>query len=246
MNEKSDHDLYTIENTIVLETLSYLENKSHHFLRKTSPLLKDYMKLINMEIYKLEKLDIEELTEVFDYLDNQVVEKIFIQCYSLMLKWNKTSQKYDKRFIEVFSSLGSYRIKELMSLVTQYNDNEINIEKLLTPSDSEVLKPSVKIRAVKLFERLKSSNEKEVDHNKLTALNKGALKKVWVQVNKILEIVNNPSTPKHIKAIAIGAIIYVVAPVDAIPDIIPVGGLVDDAAIVLLALEQIKALLNKR
>ncbi|MGL4986604.1 MAG: YkvA family protein [Treponemataceae bacterium] len=46
-------------------------------------------------------------------------------------------------------------------------------------------------------------------------------------------------------AILIGAIIYVISPIDAIPDIIPGLGWVDDIAVVGFVLAQLKSLINR-
>ena len=42
----------------------------------------------------------------------------------------------------------------------------------------------------------------------------------------------------------VAAILYFVAPLDAVPDIIPVGGFLDDAAIIALVAAQVKSELN--
>lgn len=53
-----------------------------------------------------------------------------------------------------------------------------------------------------------------------------------------------PSTPAWAKAIIISALGYLICPIDAIPDIIPVVGLTDDLAIMTLVMSQIHAFMN--
>ena len=77
-------------------------------------------------------------------------------------------------------------------------------------------------------------------------MNKGALIKVWGQVVKMLKIINSPKMPSHVKTIAIGALLYTIIPIDAIPDYIPVAGLVDDAAVITFAFDQINKLIKTR
>ena len=246
MNNKNKPQLITIENIILFETLNFLENHNYHFFKKTSSLLKSYIKHSDIGKYKIQHLDLETLQELNIFLDSQVVERIFIQCYLLLLEWNRTSVSCDMALNKVFSSLGEFRVEQLITLVTKYNNGELSIEQLFPQNNQKVLKTSVKLQAIKLFEMFKSTNNKKVNETKLKKLNKGALNKIWDKVIRNLEIIKNPNTPAHIKAIAIGAIIYVIVPIDAIPDIVPIGGLVDDAAIILLALEQIKVLLKKK
>lgn len=47
-------------------------------------------------------------------------------------------------------------------------------------------------------------------------------------------------TPKWVKAIVIGALAYLINPVDAIPDAIPIIGYTDDLAVMLSAIASIK------
>ena len=49
-------------------------------------------------------------------------------------------------------------------------------------------------------------------------------------LGKLLSALDNPSTPPHLKALVIGAIGYIVLPIDLIPDAIPVVGWTDDLA----------------
>ena len=46
------------------------------------------------------------------------------------------------------------------------------------------------------------------------------------------------------RAIAIGALIYLISPIDAVPDVLP-GGLLDDLAVILAAAAQIVDVLRK-
>jgi uncharacterized membrane protein YkvA (DUF1232 family) len=49
-------------------------------------------------------------------------------------------------------------------------------------------------------------------------------------LGKLLSALDNPDTPPHLKALIVGAIGYIVLPIDLIPDAIPVVGWTDDLA----------------
>ena len=49
----------------------------------------------------------------------------------------------------------------------------------------------------------------------------------------------DPATPARVKLVLLGAIAYFVMPLDAIPDILPLIGFADDAALLLAALSQV-------
>lgn len=240
-----NEQLNSIEKTIIIEIISYLENDNNHFFSRSSSLLKKYIKQSSLGKYKLQYLDIDTINEILLPLDSQVVERIFIHCYILLCEWGREDKIDDLVLNNIFTSINEYEIEQMKDKVHRYINNEISIEQLLPEKNSNSLKASTTLRAIKLFEYFKSNNYKKINEAKLKKLNKGALIKVWVTVNKHLEIAKNPNTPKHIKVIAISALLYVITPIDAIPDVIPIGGLVDDAAIVLLALDQIKNLLKK-
>jgi uncharacterized membrane protein YkvA (DUF1232 family) len=49
-------------------------------------------------------------------------------------------------------------------------------------------------------------------------------------------VMRHPQTPGKVKIAAVAALLYLVSPIDLIPDFIPVLGLLDDAAVVTLLL----------
>jgi uncharacterized membrane protein YkvA (DUF1232 family) len=49
-------------------------------------------------------------------------------------------------------------------------------------------------------------------------------------LGKLLSALDNPATPAPIKAVIVGAIGYIILPIDLIPDMIPVVGYGDDLA----------------
>lgn len=49
-------------------------------------------------------------------------------------------------------------------------------------------------------------------------------------LGKLLSALDNPATPTHLKALIVGAIGYIVLPIDLIPDMMPVVGYGDDLA----------------
>ena len=58
----------------------------------------------------------------------------------------------------------------------------------------------------------------------------GATGAIVSTLGKLLSALDNPATPVHLKALIIGAIGYIILPIDLIPDIIPIVGYSDDLA----------------
>ena len=86
----------------------------------------------------------------------------------------------------------------------------------------------------------KNATEADIENvaNKMDSMNKGPLAKVWDKVTQLWEAFKSPETPASLKAIIIGGLIYMVSPVDLIPDVIPVVGLLDDAGVIGLVFSQ--------
>ena len=71
--------------------------------------------------------------------------------------------------------------------------------------------------------------------NQVQAMRRGPIEEIWDKVRALWSVVMDPKAPITGKLVAIGALIYLVNPVDAIPDAIPVAGLADDVSVILAA-----------
>ncbi|MEW4564290.1 YkvA family protein [Bremerella sp. JC770] len=80
---------------------------------------------------------------------------------------------------------------------------------------------------------------------KLTGMNRGPIKKIWNDVLSLWRMITDPSASWTSKAIAIGAVLYLVSPLDGVPDLLPLVGLTDDAAVVLAAVATLAFELKK-
>jgi uncharacterized membrane protein YkvA (DUF1232 family) len=67
---------------------------------------------------------------------------------------------------------------------------------------------------------------------KLDGMNKGPIAKIWDKVQKLWAYVRDPNVHWAKKALPLAGLIYLVSPIDLIPDIIPIAGLVDDAGVI--------------
>ncbi len=93
-----------------------------------------------------------------------------------------------------------------------------------------------------MFEKMRQDASSE-DVNKirknLSGMNRGKIAEIWDKVMALWKFVQDPDAPWTGKAIAIAALIYLISPIDAIPDFIPVLGLTDDVGIVLAAIAKL-------
>lgn len=78
--------------------------------------------------------------------------------------------------------------------------------------------------ALKLLVKLRKSTRNKP---KLIAGTTGA---IVTALGSLISALENPTTPNHMKALIIGAIGYIIFPLDLIPDITPLVGYTDDLA----------------
>ena len=94
----------------------------------------------------------------------------------------------------------------------------------------------------RLFEKFtKRADEKDIPKidKKLGSMRRGPIAKIWDKVQLLWKVVSYPNAPWPAKAMAIGALVYLISPVDAVPDGIPVAGLLDDASVILAAIKKL-------
>lgn len=80
---------------------------------------------------------------------------------------------------------------------------------------------------------------------KLSGMNRGPIKKIWDDVLSLWKMIIDPSASWTSKAIAVGAVLYLVSPLDGVPDLLPLVGLTDDAAVILTAVATLAFELKK-
>ncbi len=96
----------------------------------------------------------------------------------------------------------------------------------------------------KMQDNASEEDVKKIRRN-LSGMNRGKIAKIWDKVMSLWKFIQDPDAPWVGKAIAIGALIYLISPIDAIPDIIPGLGLTDDVGIILAAVAKLAVDLSK-
>ena len=93
-------------------------------------------------------------------------------------------------------------------------------------------------KAKELGEHASEREVQELD-SKLPALKKGVIAKVWDKVIFLWEQAKNPEISLRLKLTIIGALLYLVLPIDVVPDTIPCFGLVDDLTVILAVVHEV-------
>lgn len=99
-----------------------------------------------------------------------------------------------------------------------------------------------KKKALKKADELgKQSTEKDIQEldSKLPAMKKGVIAKIWDKVLFLWEQAKSPEVPLRLKLVIVGALLYLVLPIDIVPDTIPGIGLLDDLSVILTVFREV-------
>ncbi len=95
------------------------------------------------------------------------------------------------------------------------------------------------------FKKNASTNDVKRIDDKLDGMNKGKIAEIWEKVTLLYKLIKDPNAAWASKAVAIGALIYLISPIDAVPDPIPIAGLADDATVIIGAVTTLAMTLAK-
>lgn len=98
------------------------------------------------------------------------------------------------------------------------------------------LREQNKTRIAQVFQRF-AQGITPADIEKIKAhlgeMRRGPIKDIWQKVQGLAQLIKDPNVAWRSKTMAIAALLYLVSPLDAVPDVIPFAGLADDAAVII-------------
>ena len=133
---------------------------------------------------------------------------------------------------------------KIVDTITETSGSMLNNIKGGSSDDLTLNKEEVKEELSKYKKNAKPEDIEKVD-KKLNGMQKGDLKKIWDKVLLLWDMTKDPKAPWESKAMAVGALIYTVSPIDAIPDVLPILGLTDDAGVIAAAVAALGSSLAK-
>jgi uncharacterized membrane protein YkvA (DUF1232 family) len=92
----------------------------------------------------------------------------------------------------------------------------------------------------KIKDKASFDRQQQKVSGKLDGMNRGPVVKIWDQVLMLWDYVRDPKTPFTAKILPLAGLVYLISPLDAIPDIFFPVCLLDDVAVILFIVGQIK------
>ena len=86
-----------------------------------------------------------------------------------------------------------------------------------------------------------NASEKDIQKldSKLPAMKRGVIAKIWDKVLFLWEQAKSPDVPVRLKVVIVGALLYLILPLDVVLDTLPGIGLVDDMAVILAVVREV-------
>ncbi len=192
-------------------------------------------KAYRMKRYVYQNLNKQEIRYALEDLDDDTVFVILTNVILLALVDNSISTGEKVLIKEYFDLLSLEDALKMQKLVNKNSEEELDLREFFgsNKSDTEVLDESLVV-----MQEFEDCTVEDIDESLLMKMKRGPVKKVWNEVMKIYTTVQDPKTSKATKVLGIGALLYLISPIDAIPDIIPMLGLTDDVGIIAYVITQ--------
>jgi uncharacterized membrane protein YkvA (DUF1232 family) len=228
---------------VLFELLKLLAEVDGKITFNEMELIKKWKKIYGHTKYQYQEYSEERIKSFF--MDFSEEDKVSILTHGILLAmvdddFSRNQKSIIKSF---FDMLSPESVEHIQELIDSYGAYDFNVKEFVfNDKDDNVIKHEA-IKLMNKFSRKRKA--KDIDEKKLFNMNKGPVKKVWGQVLNLWNVLSDPKVDLSVKAIAVGALAYLILPVDVIPDFIPFAGLTDDVGVIMYAISQI-AKYNKK
>ena len=222
---------------VLFELLKHISEVDSNVSYDEMELIKKWKKEYGMEKYPYQEYSEERVRSFFADFTEDVKVSLLTHAILLAMVDDDLSRNQKSIIKSFFDLLSSESVEQVQELIDSYADYDFNVKEFVyNDQDDNVIKHEA-IKLMNKFSRKKKA--KDINEKKLFKMNRGPITKVWDKVLSLWNVLSDPKVDLSVKAIAVGALIYLISPLDVVPDIIPLAGLVDDAGIIIYAISQI-------
>ncbi|MCF7930792.1 MAG: DUF1232 domain-containing protein [Acholeplasmataceae bacterium] len=225
----------TKEKEILLELLKLMSEADGNVTHDEMDMIYKLRKMYQIDEYEYKNYTKNDIRRHLEGMEEKDVLNLLTHAILLALEdgtFSPSEQNLVRSFFDLVSLENAVKMQKL---IDEFAKSKFDIKVLLTnPSIKEINNDSMV-----MLNEFSTKNSDSIDERLLMKMNKGPIKKVWGQVINLWTTVNDPKNNKAVKAIAIGALLYLIFPMDVIPDLVPMLGLTDDVTMVTLALSKL-------
>lgn len=221
---------------VLIELLQLMANENDTISVTKSNTFTSIVEMYDMESYEAESMSEEDIqAELEDLKEKDVLHILTLA--TLFALTDGTPNSLERQLIRRYVPLLSLdSATKMQSLLDKHASNFFDIRELYSISkEPEVIFDE----SLEMMHDFTNNSPEDIDEGLLMKMQRGPVKKIWDQVMKLYDVVNDPKSDKALKALGIGALLYLISPIDAIPDMIPILGLTDDVGIIAYVLAQI-------
>lgn len=205
-------------------------------------MMEELTKTYHMKNYEYQNLTKSNIRAHLEDMKEKDVLNILTHCVLFALQ-DGEFENDKQEFLSTFFYLLSIESSEQMQhFIAKYSTLDVDDNSFFYQGHSE---QEVFDESVIMMNKFSADEDAMIDESKLNKMQRGPIKNVWEQVMKLFTVVMDPKSDKAMKAIGIGALLYLISPIDAIPDIIPMLGLTDDVSVILYAVTQLNKFIKK-
>jgi len=147
--------------------------------------------------------------------------------------------------LQYFKPKNKYKINdciEYLQIIKEIRDNKYKYSDDISEDEfnEEIVKYSADIDNETSF-----IEKEQYVASGLPAMNRGPISEIWNKVQGLWNYISSENVPWYQKIAPLAALVYLVSPIDLIPDFIPVVGLLDDVGVITAAIASIGDVINK-
>lgn len=222
---------------VLFELLKVLSEVDNSVTYNEMELIKKWKKGYGFTNYPYQEYSEERIKGFFMDFSEDV--KVNILTHAVLFGMVDDEFTRDQKSIikSFFDMLSSESVEKVQELINSHAEYDFNVKEFVfDDKDDNVIKHEA-IKLMNKFSRKKKA--KDINEKKLFSMNKGPVKKVWGQVLSLWNVLSDPKVDLSVKAIAVGALAYLILPIDVVPDFIPIAGLTDDVGVIMYAISQL-------
>jgi len=223
------------EQEILLELLKLVSEIDRNVTYDEMDMIYQLKMNYGIKDYEFENYSRDDIRRLFEEMNKIDVLNLFTHAILLGLTDGKIDSNEQELIKSYFDLVSLENAGEMQKLIDKFATSKFDIKELFVrPSNDEI-----NIESMDMMNDFSNNSAEDINENSLMKMQKGPIKKVWFQVMNLWTVVNDQNSANKVKAIATGALLYLIFPLDAIPDIIPALGLTDDVAVITYAISNL-------